>query len=56
MFAEQLKTNEQDAVIRALDECYRRLDEADLTAKDLTQEGFVLLFRSAYFSQLANGK
>lgn len=48
MFAKQLKSNEADTVIRALDECYRRLKAADISAKELTQDGFTLMFKSAY--------
>jgi len=44
----QLKAQQQEATIAALGECYRRLKEAGISAKDLTQEGFQLMFKSAY--------
>lgn len=44
----QLKAQQQEATIAALGECYRRLKEAGISAKDLTQDGFQLMFKSAY--------
>ncbi|GAL03272.1 hypothetical protein JCM19237_6165 [Photobacterium aphoticum] len=48
MNAQHLNKNEVEAVILALDECYRRLHAANVSARDLTQEGFSLMFKSAY--------
>ncbi|WP_199188051.1 hypothetical protein [Photobacterium sp. GB-72] len=39
---------DKDIFITALNECYRRLNDANLTVKDLSKEGFTLLFKSAY--------
>ncbi|MGF1682840.1 hypothetical protein L4D09_16145 [Photobacterium makurazakiensis] len=50
MMAQELRSNEIDIVIEALDECYRRLNAAEMSAKDLTQDGFALMFKSAYQS------
>ncbi|MGR5062888.1 hypothetical protein ACQKPX_17205 [Photobacterium sp. DNB23_23_1] len=50
MQLQQLKNNQADTVLLALDECYRRLEKADMSAKDLTQAGFTLMFKSAYES------
>ncbi|WP_197068527.1 hypothetical protein [Photobacterium gaetbulicola] len=46
----QLENNQVDTVLLALDECYRRLEEAEISAKELTQAGFTLMFKSAYQS------
>ncbi|WP_305812460.1 hypothetical protein [Photobacterium leiognathi] len=43
-----------DTMITALNECYRRLNETGLTVKDLSKEGFTLLFKSAYKAVTAN--
>lgn len=48
MQTQQLNTTELDIAIAALGECYRRLDAAEMTAKELSQEGFALMFKSAY--------
>ncbi|WP_162844312.1 hypothetical protein [Photobacterium jeanii] len=48
MNRKQLKEQHQEAVIAALGECYRRLNKAGMSGKDLTQEGFKLMFKSAY--------
>ena len=48
MHAQHLNKKEVEAVIRALEECYRRLHAANVSARDLTQDGFSLLFQSAY--------
>ncbi|TDR79063.1 hypothetical protein [Photobacterium lutimaris] len=50
MQLQQLESNQVDTVLLALDECYRRLNKADISAKDLTQAGFTLMFKSAYES------
>ncbi|EAS66233.1 hypothetical protein [Photobacterium angustum] len=39
---------DKELFITALNECYRRLNETGLTVKDLSKEGFTLLFQSAY--------
>lgn len=46
----QLGSKEVDVVILALEECYRRLEATGLSAKELTQDGFTLMFKSAYYS------
>jgi len=48
MHTQQLSTKELDIVIAALGECYRRLKAAEMTAKELSQDGFTLMFKSAY--------
>lgn len=50
MQLQQLKNNQADTVLLALDECYRRLEKAEMSAKELTQAGFALMFKSAYES------
>ncbi|WP_299013012.1 hypothetical protein [uncultured Photobacterium sp.] len=50
MNIKNLNKNELDIVIAALGECYRRLNAAQMTAKELSQEGFALMFKSAYTS------
>ncbi|WP_170114871.1 hypothetical protein [Photobacterium rosenbergii] len=50
MQLQQLKNNQVDTVLLALDECYRRLEKAEISAKELTQAGFTLMFKSAYES------
>lgn len=54
MKSNQNNTIDKDTMITALNECYRRLNEAGLTVKDLSKEGFTLLFQSAYKSVTAN--
>ncbi|MEI8593000.1 MULTISPECIES: hypothetical protein [Photobacterium] len=48
MNAEILNKQEQERVIAALNECYRRLEAAELTPQEISQEGFSLMFTSAY--------
>lgn len=48
MHNQQLSTQELDIAIAALGECYRRLSAAEMTAKELSQDGFALMFKSAY--------
>ncbi|MCW8329921.1 hypothetical protein MD588_14020 [Photobacterium sp. SDRW27] len=48
MHTQQLNAKEIDIVIAALGECYRRLSAAEMTAKELSQDGFALMFQSAY--------
>ncbi|GAB3526877.1 MULTISPECIES: hypothetical protein [Photobacterium] len=48
MHTPQLSTKEIDNAIAALGECYRRLNAAEMTAKELSQDGFTLMFKSAY--------
>ena len=48
MHTQKLSSKELDIVIAALGECYRRLNDADMSAKELSQDGFTLLFKSAY--------
>ncbi|QUJ70246.1 hypothetical protein KDD30_19170 (plasmid) [Photobacterium sp. GJ3] len=48
MNAELLDKQEQERVIAALSECYRRLEAAELTPQEITQDGFSLMFTSAY--------
>ncbi len=48
MYAADLPPEEQEYVLAALNECYRRLKLAQLTAEDLSMDGFKLLFKSAY--------
>lgn len=50
MNTKNLNTKELDTVIAALGECYRRLSAAKMTAKELSQDGFTLMFKSAYDS------
>lgn len=50
MHEPQLGSKEVDVVILALDECYRRLKATGVSAKELTQDGFTLMFKSAYHS------
>ncbi|WP_170111215.1 hypothetical protein [Photobacterium sanctipauli] len=50
MMTQQLKVKDVDMLIEALDECYRRLNAAEMSASDLTQDGFTLMFKSAYQS------
>ena len=54
MKSNQNNAIDKDTMITALNECYRRLNEAGLTVKDLSKEGFTLLFQSAYKSVTAN--
>jgi hypothetical protein len=48
MYAADLPPEEQEYVLSALNECYRRLKLANLTAEDLSMDGFKLLFKCAY--------
>ncbi len=48
MHLKELSAKEQERVLAALNECYRRLKKAQLQAADLSTEGFKLLFQSAY--------
>jgi len=43
-----LSPKEQEVVLATLHECYRRLKDADITPKDMSQDGFNLMFKSAY--------
>ena len=48
MNTQKLSNKELDIVIATLDECYYRLKAAGMTAKELSQDGFTLMFKSAY--------
>lgn len=48
MDIQHLTPNEKDLFIKSLTECYRRLKAAKIEAKELTKEGFQLMFQSVY--------
>ncbi len=48
MEMQHLTPKEKDQFIKTLAECYRRLKAAKIEAKELTKEGFQLMFRSVY--------
>lgn len=48
MYGADLAPEEQELVLAALNECYRRLKQAEMKADDLTMDGFKLMFNSAY--------
>lgn len=48
MNTQKLSSKEVDTVIAALGECYHRLKSAKMTARELSQDGFNLMFKSAY--------
>ena len=48
MNIQRLTPNEKDLFIKSLSECYRRLKAAKIEAKELTKEGFQLMFQSVY--------
>ncbi|CEO41902.1 hypothetical protein C0Z01_13395 [Photobacterium kishitanii] len=48
MDIQHLTPREKDLFIKTLAECYRRLTAAKIEAKELTKEGFQLMFRSVY--------
>lgn len=48
MKMQQLTSKEKDLFINTLAECYRRLTAANIEAKELTKEGFKLMFLSVY--------
>ncbi|MCM0148805.1 hypothetical protein KCN56_09550 [Photobacterium galatheae] len=48
MNADLLNQQEQERVIAALNECYRRLEAAEMTPQEISQDGFCLMFTSAY--------
>ncbi|SMY16307.1 hypothetical protein [Photobacterium aquimaris] len=48
MDIQHLTPNEKDLFIKTLAECYRRLKAAKIEAKELTKDGFQLMFRSVY--------
>ncbi|WP_181318408.1 hypothetical protein [Photobacterium kishitanii] len=48
MDIQHLTPREKDLFIETLAECYRRLTTAKIEAKELTKEGFQLMFRSVY--------
>ena len=48
MNIQQLTPKEKDLFIKTLTECYRRLKVAKIEAKELTKEGFQLMFLSVY--------
>ncbi|WP_170107683.1 hypothetical protein [Photobacterium lipolyticum] len=48
MNTQKLSPKEQEVVLAALHECYRRLKAADITPREISQDGFNLMFKSAY--------
>lgn len=48
MDIQHLTPTEKDLFIKTLAECYRRLKAAKIEAKELTKDGFQLMFRSVY--------
>ena len=48
MNTQTLSPKQQEVVLATLHECYRRLKAADITPKEISQDGFNLMFKSAY--------
>ncbi|MGF1869879.1 hypothetical protein [Photobacterium indicum] len=44
----KLNPKEQEVVLATLSECYRRLNAAKMTAREISQDGFNLMFKSVY--------
>jgi hypothetical protein len=44
----KLNPKEQEVVLATLGECYRRLKAAKMTAREISQDGFNLMFKSVY--------
>jgi len=50
----KLNPKEQEVVLAALGECYRRLKAAKITAREISQDGFNLMFKSVYQNMAKN--